>query len=63
MREGLLLWKPLTDEDPVEEGCLGERQNRDNMEFLSTPSPVPFEALSPFSPQVWGKKEDSHTAE
>lgn len=49
MGKGLLLWEPLIDEDPVEEGCPGERQTRGKVEstFLSTPSPAPFEALSP----------------
>lgn len=46
MGKGLLLWEPLTDEDPVEESCLGERQTRGKVEFLSMPSPGAFEALS-----------------
>lgn len=42
-----MLWELLIDDDPVEEGCLGERQTSSKVELLSTPSPAPFEALSP----------------
>lgn len=45
MGKELLLWEPLTNEDPVEEGYLGERQTGGKVEFLSMPSPVHFEAL------------------
>lgn len=48
--------EPLADEDPVEEGCLDERQTRVSVGFLSTPSPAPFEAPSSLLPSGLGKE-------